>query len=111
MGSLHVNASLGGRQLGFAALVVKSRYTLLQDEATSRGSGVAKSDGGVKRNDGGGASRCSQRPRAWSSETERKHRARKPVPSRSPSAVRYGMEKLSGSRLRLHISRMMRSAT
>lgn len=42
--------------------------------------------------------------------TKRKHRARKPVPNRSPSAVRYGMEKLSGSRPFLHIKRTIRSA-
>lgn len=39
-----------------------------------------------------------------------KLRARSPVPSRSPKAVKYGMEKLSGSRPRPHIQFTIQSA-
>lgn len=39
-----------------------------------------------------------------------KQRARKPVPRRSPRAVRYGMEKLSGSMPRPHIQWTIQSA-
>ena len=46
----------------------------------------------------------------WVSSTRLKLRAKRLVPSRSPSAVRYGMEKLSGSSPRLHIPRTSRSA-
>lgn len=54
MGSLHVNVSLGGRQLGLAALMMKCCCTLLRDgEAGVRWTkATSQVRTGVKRNDG-----------------------------------------------------------